>query len=846
MLPALVTRKKVWCIGILIMLGASSLKAQNKRITIDFQNSYLESALTKLVTDLNIPLSFNPALLPPNKRINKKFVNSTVNEILDYLLSETDLSYKYSGNEFIIIKDKNKLIVLSGHLKDLESREDIIGGSLYIKSLDKAVATNNYGYYAIVVPRGDYMILISHIGYKKKTVFFSLTSSQQVDIALEKQIDTLKEIPVNVYGSSSDTLLSATLGKSLSKDFINKHQSLGGEADIIKSMQMQNGIVGITEGSSSLFIRGGNKDQNLIMIDEATIYNPAHLFGLVSIFNPDAISNVQIYKDEIPANFGGRLSSVIDNNMLEGDKQSFHIKGGVSFLSARVSVEGPIVRDKGSFLVTFRRGLTDFINNNFQLFNLKATYYDLNVKFNYNLNSNNRIFYSTYYGFDQLFSTNTYRNNWGNKTSTLRWNHLFSSQLFSNLSVIYSNYKNQLDIDANQVGNKFTWITGIEDIGLKVDFTYYYKPESNIKFGFNAISHKFIPGESPNRINDSIPVNISREDAIECAVYISHNLIIGNKFQINYGLRASMFQSTKNQTFSLNTDSTINLNGSSKTFINLEPRLFVRLKLNKFQQLHFAYNRNYQYLQLIQDDELSFSSLESWIPSSSIIAPQKADFFSLGYKISFSGFNVSLDGYYKKMYNQLDLIDHAQIILNPIIESQLRAGKSDAYGTEFNILKTWKKVSGNLSYTYSSIYKTTTDINNNKPYQANYNIPHDFKMTLSYQLASRLSLNSFFTYKTGRPVTLPVGYYIQDGNKIPIFEDRNSSRFPDYSRLDLSVVLKPRPLKLNTHHWQSTWSFSVYNVYNKRNQLFYSINQGPTLNNIGSGIVPSITYNFRF
>ncbi|MDF2430791.1 MAG: hypothetical protein JWP44_422, partial [Mucilaginibacter sp.] len=480
---ALINRKKMWCIFILLILGARSLQAQDRGITINFQNVYLESALTKLMTDLNIPVSFNPALLP-NKKINKSFVNAPVGEILDYLLSETELSYKVSDHEFIIIKDKNKLMVLSGHIRDLETGEDIIGSSLYNADINNGVATNSYGYYALTVPKGDYIFLISHIGYKSKTVFLSLKNSKVIDIMLEKQIDTLKEIKIHASVGNTDTLLSVTHGKSLSNEFIKKNLSLGGEADIIKGIRIQSGVVANTEGTSSLFIRGGNEDQNLIIMDEAPVYNPAHLFGLVSIFNPDAIRNVQLYKDEMPASFGGRLSSIIDVSMLEGDKQSFHIKGGANFLSARIAAEGPIVKDKGSFLLSFRRGLTDFLNNNFQLFNLNATYYDFNIKFNYTIDANNRLFYSTYYGVDHLLSSNTYRNNWGNQTATLRWNHLFNSRLFSNLSAIYSNYSNQLDIDAGTPDKKFKWVTGIEDVSLKGDFNFYYKPESNINVGF--------------------------------------------------------------------------------------------------------------------------------------------------------------------------------------------------------------------------------------------------------------------------------------------------------------------------------------------------------------------------
>lgn len=820
---------KAWRLLLFFIIINFTLKAQTKNIEIDFKDITLDSALTKLITNQKAPLSFDPAILPGNYRINKHFVNSSLTDILDYLLSGTNLSYSFSDGEIIIFKDKRKYISISGHVSDNNTGEDIIGCSIYVKSLNRGIATNNYGYFALLLPTGEYSLIISQIGYKKKTLAVSLLNSKILDIRLENQTDTLKEITID-RSDASDTLLSNIPGKSLSLDFMKRYPSIGGDPDIMRSLQMGNGITRISEGSNSLFIRGGNKDQNLILLDEAPVYNPAHLLGLISIFNEDAINHVQVYKDEIPANFGGRLSSVIDTRMNEGNNREFHIKGGVSFLSARISAEGPIVKDKSSFLVTFRRGLTDLLNNYFQLNGVKGSYYDFSLKLNYSTNKNNRLFYSAYYGFDYLLSHYTYTNNWGNKTSTFRWNHLFNSHLFSNISAIYSNYNNQLDIYTSNLANRYKWETGIGDLSLKGDFTYYDKAENNIKFGLSGTLHNFIPGEVlDNESLSSINGNIPRENATEYAAYISNQFSIGNKLITNYGLRVSNFK---------------NLQSGNKTFFNLEPRLSVLFKLGKFQQMHFAYNRNYQYLQILQNDELAFSSLETWIPSSRNIAPQWSDFYSLDYKTTYKSFVFSVTQYYKKMMNQLDLISHAQIILNPGIENEIRSGRSDAFGTEFDLSKTEGKFSGNLGYTWSTVNKKLASINNNKVYPANYDIPNNVKFTLTYQINTRIFLNSFFIYKTGRPVTLPVGYYYQNGIKVPIYEDKNASRLPDYNRLDLSLELKPDFSKIRSRHWQSDWIVSIHNVYNKKNILFYSIDN--SLTRFSSGIGPSITYNFRF
>ncbi len=846
-------------LGIFSFFFIGTTNAQNDThitlITVSFHNVSIEQALTILETDKGILLSFDPAIIPASKSINKEYVNSPLFDILEGILEKTSLSYKYVGAELVIFMDKQKTSTLSGHIRDEENGEDLIGANIFTSDLKRGCNSNNYGFYSLTLPKGNYELMVTHIGYKPCRIAINLSSDQNVhDFFLKKQTVTLNEVSVN-SNSSNDSLFQGTkIGETLSVENLKKFPFYKGEADIVKALQMQSGIVGLTEGSSSLFVRGGNKDQNLILLDEAIIYNPSHLFGLTSIFNPDAIKNLQIYKDDIPANYGGRLSSVIDARMIDGDDENFHLKGGVSLLSARLAAEGPIVKDRGSFLLTFRKSLPSFSNKDFQLFNLSANYYDVNFKINYRINPNNRIFYSAYLGSDHLYSQNSYLNNWGNQTSTLRWNHLFNSKLFFNLSLIYSNYKNQLDINADSVSGKYKWQTGIRDETIKGDFTYFNSPGNELKFGFTGILHLFIPGEATRKDTSG---NIPRAKAGEYAIYVSHKISIGNHFDLLYGLRASMFQDIAteklyvlNETFNnVNTES--NLSGVYKTFVRLEPRVAIQYNINNDNQVQLVYNRNYQYLQLVQNDELAYSSLETWIPASPNIAPQRADMFSLGFKKNIEPLYISLGGYYKKLQNQLELIDHAQIILNPIIESQLRPGKSDAYGIEFVISKNKGKINGTLSYTWSRVFRQTNFINNGLTYPANYDVPHNLKMILSYNFTDRLSLTSFFTYSSGRPVTLPIGYYTQDGIKVPIFEGRNLSTFPDFHRLDINLELKPKPINSLKRRWQSTWSFGLYNVYSRRNPLFYNINQNATIDNLGyaqsfSGITPTISYSFKF
>jgi hypothetical protein len=827
----------------------------NPQITIGFHGVSIEKALTRLETEKSVLLSYDPAIIPDTKKIDADFTNKPLFEILDFILNGTNLSYKTVDAELVIFKNPVKLETVSGHIRDRQTGEDIIGANIYISSINHSESSNNYGFYSITIPKGNYEISITHIGYKTIRIPVHLeVSISSFDILLEQQSVSLNEVAVHSDNESYDSKSQLKPEQTLNLDEFKKLPYYKGEADVIKDLQTQSGIVGMTEGSSGLFVRGGNKDQNLILLDEAIIYNPAHLFGLTSIFNPDAIKNIQIYKDDIPANYGGRLSSVIDTRMADGDDENFHIKGGVSLLSARLAAEGPIVKDKGSFLFTFRKSLSNLLYNDFQLLNLRASYYDVNFKINYRINSSNRIFYSAYLGSDHLYSSNSYFNNWGNQTSTFRWNHLFNSKLFFNLSLIYSNYKNQLDINADSAKGTYRWQTGIKDVTMKGDFIFYKKPGNELKFGFSGIMHLFIPGEV---IGKDTSGNIPRATAAEYAVYLSDRISLGDRFDLLAGLRASMFQNiATDKLFILNSsfenvNNESNLNGVYKTYGGLEPRLLFQYKINADDKLQMVYNRTYQYLQLVQNDELAYSSLETWIPASPNIKPQQADMFSLNYLKILQPFNFSVSAYYKKFLNQLDLIDHAQIILNPIIESQLRPGTSEAYGTEFVISKNKGKFNGTLSYTWSRVFRQIDYINNGIQYPADYDIPNDLKATISYNITERLSVTSFFTYTSGRPVTLPVGYYTQDGIKVPIFEGRNLSRFPDYHRLDINFELKPQQLNLKRNHFTGTLDFGVYNLYGQKNPLFYNISQNATIDNLGyaqafSGIEPTISYTFKF
>lgn len=843
---------------ILILMAANNANAQqdlmNKKFSIRFINSNLEQALTQLSSDYEIPLSYDPALFKDRKKINKIFSNLPLQDILNELLSGTGITYRYVEQAIILVPSEIRNTTISGHIRDAETGEDIIGANLYIPSLKQGVSSNNYGFYSLTLATSTYEIWISHIGYLTKKITVDLQQDNPLlDIRLDKQQYRLSEVEVK-QSNTNDSTGQMRFARPLDWEIIKKMPYYKGEPDVIKALQMQNGVVAMNEGSSHLFVRGGNKDQNLILLDEAIVYNPAHLIGLASIFNPDALKNIQIYNDDIPPNFGGRLSSVIDARMADGDDKSFHIKGGVNLLTARLALEGPIVQERGSFLLAARKSLLNLLDKDFDIFTLAPSYYDINFKMNYKLDAANRIFYSAYIGNDRLKSANGYFNRWGNQTSTLRWNHIFNPRLFLNLSAIYSNYKNELNINIDSAAGMDKWVTGVKDVTFKGDFIYYAKPNHQLQFGFSNILHLFIPGEAIKANSLSIP----RAKAGEYALYASHKVSLGQHIRFIYGLRASLFKNISTPRFVLLDDDfnpidlQVNLRGGYKSFFRLEPRLMFQYSFSGKNSVRFTYNRNYQYLQLVQNDELAFSSLETWIPSSPNLEPQQSDFFSLSYKKEIKDYTFSINTYYKKMLNQLELIDHAQIILNPVIEDQLRPGRGDAYGTEFMISKDQGRFKGTFQYTFARVFRKIEDINNGLRYPANYDIPHTFKLSLNYQIADRLLLSSFFTYSSGRPVTLPIGYFTQQGIKVPIYKDRNSSRIQDYHRMDINLTWELKPVHLNSkRQWFSTLSAGVYNVYGKKNALFYRVNQNLSTGNLVeeqsfAGLTPSITYNFRF
>lgn len=809
----------------------------NKIVSISFNRITLNEAIQELQKVSQISFAYDPAIIL-NRRISAQaFSAQKVEIILQVIFNGTGLQFREVASSIVITRSPVSIRTINGIVYDAETGENLIGATLQINQV-KGV-TNQYGYYSISLPADAYTLTASYIGYETKVQDLNLQKNNYLSIGLKRSTFNMQEVYVTAPASDSIETLNSV--KSISPSQLKGMPFYAGEADVIKALQMQSGVKNPSEGSSGLSIRGGNLDQNLVLVDEAPVYNPSHLFGLISIFNIDAIKKLQIYKDYIPANLGGRLSSVIDIKLEEGNLNDFHIKGGISLLSARFAAEGPFVKDKSSYLISFRRSLTDLYNSGFRFFNINANYYDFNFKTNYILNKSNRVYFSVYQGFDHLFTDNNYSNNWSNTTSTFRFNHIFNPRLFVNFSAIYSNYINALDITSLATINK-EWLTGIRDLGLKGDFTFYKRAGNTIQFGVSGTRHHFRPGETADYISN---LSLNRFRVNDYGAYFNQDRNLSPELYLNYGFRAGIFAAEE--------ENRVNRLEKNKTVYNFEPRLQLQYSFNSNQALKISYMRNSQNLQLVQNNEISYSSFETWIPANSKVKQQQSDVFSTAYThLVNRRYFIEVGLYYKKMYNQADLTDDSQIVFNPLFESSLRFGEGTAYGSEITFAKKTGRLTGELSYIYSRSFRKIMGINSGLKYPAIYDLPNDFKISGSYHFSNRLTVSTFFNYSNGRPVTLPVGFFTDNGSKVPIYEGRNSSRFPDYSRLDLVAELKPK-IKENDvkKKFLSIWTFGIYNLYSRRNPLFYRVTQLESHRNIGfeesfSGVIPSISYSFKY
>jgi hypothetical protein len=761
-----------------------------------------------------------------------------------------------------------KKVTLSGYVRDAASSEALINATVYVKELGVGTQTNNYGFYSVSMPAGVYTVIFSYIGYGTRTETFSLVDSKTFNADLENKA-ILKEVEVTTR--RDENVKTTEMGTvTLSADQIKNLPVIFGETDILKALQLLPGVQSAGEGNSGFYVRGGGPDQNLILLDDAVVYNTGHLFGFFSVFNTDAIKNVTLIKGGMPANYGGRLSSVVDVSMKEGNMKEYHAEGGIGLIASRLTLEGPIKKDKGSFMLSGRRTYIDVLIRPFAKDALKNSgyyFYDANLKANYKITEKDRIYASGYFGRDKFkfassgggFSANI---PWGNSTATVRWNHLFSDRLFLNTTAVYNDYN--FAFSAGQGDFDFKLSSGVRDYNGKMDLDYYTSFNHQIKAGIAYTYHKFIPNQVSGHSGETElkPNNALIKYAHEGGAYILDDFSLFKWLRVNAGIRYSWFGQVgpyTNYQYDFNgkkTDSTIYSSGQlAKSYGGPEPRLNLRFELNETSSIKASVSKAYQYIHLVSNNGSTLPT-DLWVPSTLLVQPQQSWQYSLGYFRNFmdNKLETSVEVYYKDMQHQIEYKEGyiPSTIRDP--ELDFVFGKGQAYGAEFFVNKTKGKFTGWIGYTLSWTYRTFKDLNNGESYPNKYDRRHDISLTASYEFNKKWLLSSVFIYGSGNAITLPTNYYIIDNNIVPEYSKVNAYRLFAYHRLDLSVIYKPKANKPN-RRWQSSWAFSVYNVYDRHNPYFlYVDTQGDLSKGVQAKVkevyifpvLPSITYNFKF
>lgn len=764
---------------------------------------------------------------------------------------------------------------LSGYVKDQSTGEEIIGALVKVRDKPQGASTNEYGFYSLTLPKGTYTISYSAFGYKTTDVEIDLSSGNQtknIDLATEgkelEQVDIVTEKGNESVQEKPMSMMTMDMKK------VKQLPALFGEVDVLKSIQLLPGIQSAGEGNAGFYVRGGSGDQNLILLDEATVYNASHLFGFFSVFNGDAIKDIDIYKGGIPARYGGRLSSLLDVRMKDGNSKRFSGSGGLGLISSRLTLEGPIQKDKSSFIISGRRTYADLflkLSKNEDLKNTSLYFYDLNAKLNYRLSDKDRLYLSGYFGRDVLGLANLFGFDWGNATGTLRWNHVYNPKLFSNVTLIYSNFDYGIKIDLSETQN-FRVSSGIDDIGLKVDYSYFASSKHTLYFGAQSVYHTFNPGKFAPLNETSIfeADALPQKYALESSAYLDHKWTISPSFSIRYGLRATVFNQLGRSTeysyfwkdqFNLEVTDTFEYakNKVIKTYLGLEPRFAASWALNENVSIKATYDHTYQFLHQVSNSATTLPT-DLWIPSSLNVTPQINDQVALGYFHRIRKVDVSMEIYHRWLSNQIDFRDNADILFNEQLDAQLLYGKGWTYGAEWMVAKNDGKLTGWVSYTLAWAWRQIDGINDGKKYHVKNDRRHNINVVATYALNDRLTFATTFVFATGNAITFPGGKYYYDGEVMEYYPERNSYRMPSYNRMDLSVTLNGKKKKNEDgtpKRFESSWNFSIYNVYSRANAFAIVFEEkkdddgNPTGKTVAKQVtlfklIPSVTWNFKF
>ncbi|MDR2810590.1 MAG: TonB-dependent receptor [Tannerellaceae bacterium] len=755
---------------------------------------------------------------------------------------------------------QGKTFTISGNIRDGNNGEDLIGAEVVIERTRTGVVSNAYGYYALSLPKGSYTLVFSYIGYLRKEIKIDLSADYKLNINLETDTRELSEVVISAERKNINVVKTEMSAEKLSAKAIRSIPALMGEVDVIKAIQLLPGVQSTSEGSSGFSVRGGGHDQNLILLDEAAVYNASHLMGFFSVFNNDAIKDVTLYKGDIPASFGGRLSSLLDIRSKDGNSQRYALTGGIGLISSRLTVEGPL-GSKSSAIVSARRTYADVFlafANDENIKNSSLYFYDMNAKLNLRINDNNRLFLAGYFGRDK-FGTNIAGMAFGNKTATLRWNHIFSPKLFSNFTLIGSFYDYYLRSEiSSQLSQELK--SGLEDYGLKADYSYHPNPANMLKFGYNLLYHAFLPGEGGGVGQESIigRVSLPKEFAMENVLYVTHETSIADKLKLKYGLRFSTFHNLANgesvnylQDYHVSETKTYRKGTVYHGNAQLEPRAGLTYIFNDLHSIKASYSRTVQYVQLASNSSAG-SPLDMWFQTSQNVKPQLCDQFAIGYFRNFANdtYEVSTEIYYKDMKNTVDFKDHANLLINKNLEQELRFGKGYSYGLELMLRKTQGPLNGWISYTFSKGRRKIDDVNNGKEYRSPYDKPHNISIVGTYELSPKLSVSANWVYASGTPVTYPTGRFQIENTYVPIYSGRNEYRYPAYHRLDLSLTWQ---LSKPGRPFRHELNFSIYNAYGRKNVWTILFRQEDTQPDVSYAekiylftFIPSITWNFTF
>lgn len=761
-------------------------------------------------------------------------------------------------------------VTLNGYVKDASNGEELIGVAVYLPELKAGTVTNAYGFYAITIPKGTYQLQFSYLGYVTQSLTVELSGNVSRNIELAPEAEVMQEIVVTEKRVDQNVVDIQMSRNDIDLTRVRKLPALFGEVDIIKNVQMLPGVISAGEGTSAFFVRGGSADQNLILIDEAPVYDPSHLFGLFSVFNADVIKDSELYKGGIPARFGGRLSSILDVRTKDGNNKNLALTGGIGTLASRFAVEGPIKKDKSSFIVSGRRSYADlFLKASGE--NTTVYFYDVNAKVNWRASNKNRFFVATYLGRDVFKQDDAFGFGWGNATATFRWNHLFNDRLFSNVSVIGSQFDYKLEIFDGIEGLK--WTSDLQEGSVKADLSYAINTNNELTFGYHITGRRFAPGLIEPNSEGSIFKELEQPHmyALDHGLYIGNQQRLTDRISLDYGVRLSIFQNIGTGDVYKYKDPQANVDPQRtdtvhykafetiKSYVNFEPRFGARYLLAEGQSIKASYNRMVQNTHLITAATVPVP-FNTWNPSNYYLKPQIADQYAVGYFRNFheNMFEFSVEAYYKDIRNVTDFADNAKIFFNDDLSTEYRQGKSWSYGTEFMVNKTEGKFTGMLSYTLSKTERKIDGVNKGRAFIANYDRRHSLNLQAAYDHSPRWTFGATFSYSTGRPITLANNVYEYGNYRPDDITERNGYKLFDFHRLDLSATFNPR--NNDNRRWKGQWVFSIYNVYNRKNPwtIYTRKKSNSDGEVIGDGtekearmiylfpIMPSVTYNFKF